>query len=116
MVVLTTHLPGAIDPAFQRRIRYSVEFPEPEAAERQALWDRRLEHMERVADDVDTAQLARAYPLTGARIRNAIIRAVYAAAARSSSPRITRAILDEYARRECADAGVLLRVAPAPRR
>jgi MoxR-like ATPase len=37
-VILASNLKGNIDPAFLRRIRYSVDFPKPAAAERLAIW------------------------------------------------------------------------------
>ena len=38
IVLLTTNQKGSIDPAFLRRIRYDLEFPKPNAADRLKMW------------------------------------------------------------------------------
>jgi ATPase family associated with various cellular activities (AAA) len=40
LAVLTTNAPGALDPAFTRRLRTIVSFPYPDPALREALWRR----------------------------------------------------------------------------
>jgi SpoVK/Ycf46/Vps4 family AAA+-type ATPase len=40
LAILTTNLKSALDPAFQRRLRFIVAFPFPDAAQREALWRR----------------------------------------------------------------------------
>jgi vesicle-fusing ATPase len=40
LAILTTNLPQAVDPAFKRRLRFIVQFPFPDVAERRAIWGR----------------------------------------------------------------------------
>ena len=42
LVMLSTNRRGNIDPAFMRRLRFIVDFPLPEEAERVELWKRML--------------------------------------------------------------------------
>ena len=61
--------------------RLVVEFPEPDAAARQALWRLHLPDAAPLAADVDLAELATWYALTGAQIKNAALGAAFLAAA-----------------------------------
>jgi SpoVK/Ycf46/Vps4 family AAA+-type ATPase len=40
LAILTTNLKSTLDAAFQRRLRFTVMFPFPEAAQREAIWSR----------------------------------------------------------------------------
>src|SRR4029077_8125382 len=40
LAILTTNMKSALDPAFLRRIRFIVQFPFPDEAERAAIWRR----------------------------------------------------------------------------
>ena len=40
LAILTTNLKSALDKAFQRRLRFTVDFPFPDAAQREAIWQR----------------------------------------------------------------------------
>ena len=80
LVVLTTNRPGDFDPAFKRRIRYHIEFPQPDGTARAAIWRCQLPPAAPLAPDVDLSALARAYELTGGHIRNAVLRAAFTAA------------------------------------
>ena len=40
LAILTTNLKAALDKAFQRRLRFTVNFPFPDAAQREAIWSR----------------------------------------------------------------------------
>ncbi len=40
LAILTTNLKGSLDRAFQRRLRFTVNFPFPDAAQRQVIWSR----------------------------------------------------------------------------
>jgi hypothetical protein len=78
--VLTTNLRANLDKAFSRRFEYIVEFPEPDAAAREALWRLHLPAAAPLAPDVDLAQLASWYPISGAQIKNAALAAAFLAA------------------------------------
>ncbi|QGZ59465.1 ATP-binding protein [Paraburkholderia acidiphila] len=40
LAILTTNLKTSIDKAFQRRLRFMIDFPYPDAAQREAIWSR----------------------------------------------------------------------------
>ena len=80
LAVLATNLGHNIDPAFQRRMDFVIDFPMPDLASRHAMWDLHLPAAV-LGADVDTATLARMYPVPGGWIRNAAIAAAFLAAA-----------------------------------
>lgn len=108
LVVLTTNLRDQIDQAFERRITYKVTFAKPDADERERIWTSLLPP-ELPVDDVDCQALAHDYPLTGGGIKNAILRAAYAA---SGSGRVSQSHLAAAAEREAAASGILIRHRP----
>ena len=81
VTVLTTNLRTNLDSAFSRRFEFIVEFPEPDAAAREALWRLHLPASAPLADDVDLAELAAWYALSGAQIKNGALAAAFLAAA-----------------------------------
>ncbi|WP_236650933.1 ATP-binding protein [Aquabacterium fontiphilum] len=81
VAVLTTNLRSQLDAAFSRRFEFIVEFPEPEGSVRHALWRLHLPAEAPLAADVDLAELADWYPLSGAQIKNAALAAAFLAAA-----------------------------------
>jgi SpoVK/Ycf46/Vps4 family AAA+-type ATPase len=74
-VILTTNLSENIDPAFRRRIRFSLGFPRPDTAHRVSLWRQHIPEEAPLAPDVDIEALARAFQITGAQIRDAVFKA-----------------------------------------
>ncbi len=93
--ILTTNRETAIDPAFKRRLRFRLHFDPPDAAQRARLWRAMVPPGCRIAADVDWQALAERWEMTGALIRNAMLRAAFLAAAR-------QAVLDERLIREAA--------------
>ncbi|MEW6705790.1 MAG: AAA family ATPase [Pseudomonadota bacterium] len=81
IAVLTTNLRANLDTAFSRRFEFIVEFPEPDAAARQALWRLHLPAAAPLGEDVDLAELAAWYAISGAQIKNAALAAAFLAAA-----------------------------------
>ncbi|HEY5933168.1 MAG TPA: ATP-binding protein [Kofleriaceae bacterium] len=106
IVILTTNAASSIDTAFLRRIRYRVEFPEPDEHERKRLWQAMLPRSAPVAKDVDFAELGRRYRLTGGHIKNAVVRAAYMTAA-EGKPQITQEALVRAAMLEWTELGNL---------
>jgi SpoVK/Ycf46/Vps4 family AAA+-type ATPase len=78
--ILTTNMRNQIDKAFTRRFQVVVEFPRPDQAGREALWQRMLPPNAPLSGDLDMAFLASAVSLTGGNIRNAALHAAYLAA------------------------------------
>jgi ATPase family associated with various cellular activities (AAA) len=103
LAVLATNLRANIDPAFTRRLEFAVDYEEPAAAEREALWRCHLPDGAPVAADVDLRQLAHLYAVTGGVIRNAATAAGFLAAAEGTP--IARRHLVHAVRREYEKAG-----------
>ena len=80
IVILTTNLRGNIDEAFTRRLDHIVDFPEPNAELREAIWRGMFPSEAPLADDLDLAALAERFDLSGGNIRNAALAAAFAAA------------------------------------
>lgn len=78
--ILTTNHAQSIDEAFQRRLRYQVEFPMPDAALRAELWQRLLPPGAPLSPDIDFEALGEAFELSGGHVRNAVLRAALEAA------------------------------------
>lgn len=80
LAVLTTNLRDQIDRAFIRRMEFVVEFDPPDEAARAAIWRLHLPHSVPQDSSVSIEELARAYPVVGATIRNAAAAAAFTAA------------------------------------
>ncbi|WP_426105216.1 ATP-binding protein [Massilia sp. TSP1-1-2] len=78
LAILTTNLKQAIDSAFQRRIRFVVNFPFPDAAARSAIWGRVFPPATPTTA-LDIGKLAR-LSLSGGHIRNLALNAAFLAA------------------------------------
>ncbi len=81
VAILATNLRGNLDAAFTRRFDDIIAFADPDAAMRALLWRRHVPDGAPLAPDVDLAQLAEWYAISGAQIRNAALGAAYLAAA-----------------------------------
>lgn len=103
LAVLSTNLRQSLDPAFLRRIEFILDFEEPAAAEREALWRCHLPPGAPLAPDLDVEQLAALYPVVGGFIKNAAVAAAFLAAAEDSP--ITRGHVVRAIRREYDKAG-----------
>jgi hypothetical protein len=80
VTILTTNCPENVDPAFTRRLRFSVEFPPPAIAARRAIWEQLIPKGEHRDEALDLAFLARRLELTGGSIRQIALHAAMAAA------------------------------------
>src|SRR5262249_40650109 len=78
LAVLTTNLKSALDQAFLRRIRFSVEFPFPEASQRAEIW-RRIFPSAPPTEGLQIERLAR-LNAAGGHIRNIAMGAAFLAA------------------------------------
>ncbi|MER7186811.1 ATP-binding protein, partial [Streptomyces hyaluromycini] len=78
LAVLTTNLKDSLDPAFLRRLRFSVPFPFPDASAREEIW-RRVFPEQTPAEGLDPAALAR-LSVSGGTIRNIALGAAFLAA------------------------------------
>lgn len=78
LAVLTTNLKSSIDKAFQRRLRFVVDFPFPGADERESIW-RRAIPAGAPTRALDLKRLAQVN-MTGGSIRNITLNAAFLAA------------------------------------
>lgn len=106
VVLLTTNSQSSIDDAFRRRLRFRIEFPAPDASERELLWQAMLPPEVPVAHDIDFVELAQRYEMTGGFIKNAVVRAAYLAAG-EQLPGLTKALLLRAAQLEWEAMGHL---------
>jgi ATPase family protein associated with various cellular activities (AAA)/winged helix domain-containing protein len=97
LAILTTNMKDALDPAFMRRIRFVVQFPFPDAAERLEIW-RRMFPAQTPLDGLDMAKLAK-LNVAGGNIRNIALNAAFLAADANEPVRMShvlRAARTEY--------------------
>lgn len=80
MVILSTNYYQNIDPAFLRRITYTIRFEMPQREERLHLWRELLPQEVPVSSDIDFSLLADHFELSGSEIKSILINAVYMAA------------------------------------
>src|SRR5262249_18959074 len=78
LAILTTNLRSNVDRAFLRRLRFVVQFPFPDAAQRAEIWRRTLPDAAPV-DGLDVDALAR-LNVSGGSIRSIALAAAFAAA------------------------------------
>jgi len=83
IALLATNKRANVDAAFVRRLRYVLEFPKPDAAQRRELWRRLVAELagaERAQVlDSELALLAQSIETTGAQIKYAVLAALFSA-------------------------------------
>jgi hypothetical protein len=98
-VILATNFRQNMDEAFLRRLDFVIDFPFPEAEDRQRIWRLLLPDAAPVAEDVDVEFLAAQFKLSGGGIRNASLAAAFLAAddgGRIGMRHLVRAVALEY--------------------
>lgn len=80
IVILATNLRKNMDEAFARRMHHTVEFPFPDAACRERIWEGMFPPEAPLADGVDFRFLAHQFELSGGNIRNIALAAAFMAA------------------------------------
>jgi ATPase family associated with various cellular activities (AAA) len=78
LAILTTNLKSSLDKAFQRRLRFTVDFPFPDAAQRQAIWQRIFP--EKTPTEKLDAKLLAQLNMVGGNLRNIAVNAAFLAA------------------------------------
>jgi AAA+ superfamily predicted ATPase len=106
IVLLTTNRDTSIDEAFRRRLRFRIEFPTPDAPEREQLWRSMIPSTAPLGADVDFGALAERFQMTGGYIKNAAMRAAYLAAT-SEAKVISQTLLERAAALEWEEMGKL---------
>jgi hypothetical protein len=98
-VILATNFKRNIDDAFIRRLDFVIDFPFPEAEDREKIWRLVLPQEAPVHADVDIAFLATQFKLSGGAIRNCSLAAAFQAADEDASiemRHLVRAVAQEY--------------------
>jgi hypothetical protein len=101
LAILTTNLKSAVDPAFMRRLRFIIQFPFPDAAQRAQIWSQ-IFPSETPLLKTDFGKLAR-LSIPGGNIRNIALHAAFLAAEAGESVTMThllQAARSEYAKLE----------------
>lgn len=101
LAILTTNMKQALDTAFLRRIRFVVQFPFPDTAQRTEIW-RRIFPSRTPTDGLQMEKLAR-LNVAGGNIRNIALNAAFLAADAGEPVRMShllRAARSEYAKLE----------------
>jgi hypothetical protein len=101
LAILTTNMKDAVDPAFLRRIRFVLQFPFPDAAERLEIW-RRMFPAQTPLEGLDVTKLAKLH-VAGGNIRNIAVNAAFLAADANEPVRMNhllRVTRTEYAKIE----------------
>ena len=83
LAILTTNLKSSLDKAFQRRLRFSIDFPFPDAVQREAIWSKTFPGATPTRD-LEHARLAH-LNMTGGNIRNIALNAAFLAAESNDS-------------------------------
>jgi len=78
LAILTTNLKSSLDKSFQRRLRFTVDFPFPDAAQREAIWQRVFPSRTPLKN-VNPKLLAQ-LNMTGGSIRNIALNSAFLAA------------------------------------
>ncbi|MBV9406486.1 MAG: ATP-binding protein, partial [Acidobacteriaceae bacterium] len=78
LAILTTNLKASLDRSFQRRLRFIVNFPFPDAAYREAIWSR-IFPPNTPTENLDPRRLSQ-LNVAGGNIRNIALNAAFLAA------------------------------------
>ena len=106
IVILATNLRANLDDAFTRRLHFAVDFPFPEADDRERIWRLTAPPDLPLAPDVDFRLLAERFRIAGGNIRNIVLAAAFLAADQGQP--VGMAHLLHAARREYQKLGRLL--------
>lgn len=102
LAILTSNHKAALDPAFQRRLRFVVHFPFPDQVQREGIWRTVFPAAAPLDAGVDCTRLAR-LNVAGGGIRNIALAAAFLAAEAGTAidmAALRRAALLEAAKRE----------------
>jgi hypothetical protein len=98
-VILATNFRQNMDDAFLRRLDFVIDFPFPEAEDRERIWRLLLPEAAPIEQDVDVSFLAHQFKLSGGGIRNASLAAAFLAAedgGRIAMAHLVRGVALEY--------------------
>jgi AAA+ superfamily predicted ATPase len=79
-IILASNLSKNIDPAFLRRLNFSIDFPFPDEEQRHSIWRSIFPAQAPLSPGLDLALLARNFRISGGNIRNIAVAAAFQAA------------------------------------
>lgn len=85
VVILASNLRENMDEAFVRRLRFIVDFPFPDEADRLRIWQTHFPAQAPLSEDVDFVLLSRQLQVAGGNIKNIVLNAAFLAAADESN-------------------------------
>lgn len=107
ITILTTNLRSNMDTAFERRLRFIVEFPRPSKGDRLKIWQQTFPESAPLTGEIDWDFLADKFDLTGANIKNVALTAAFHAA--DTTQKITMKEIIVALHREYQKMGQILR-------
>jgi SpoVK/Ycf46/Vps4 family AAA+-type ATPase len=107
ITILASNLRHNMDEAFLRRLRFIVDFPFPEPAQRLLIWRAHLRAGAPLAADLDLPLLADRLAVSGGTIRNVVLSASFLAAAEDTAVGMDQLL--RAARRELAKSDAVWR-------
>ncbi len=107
IVILASNFLQNFDDAFRRRIKFIIDFPFPDASQREKLWRMMFaKHAPVDHEGMDFAFLSKRFELSGAAIKNIVIGAAFLAAAAGQDISMGHILL--AARTELAKSGKIM--------
>lgn len=100
VTILATNLIQNFDEAFKRRVKFVIDFPFPDFAQRRELWERAIPAPMPVGE-LDLDYLASSFELSGSGIRNIVLHAAFLAASADRNvgmKEILTAVKNEFAK------------------
>jgi hypothetical protein len=97
LAILATNFRQNLDQGFARRLHATIEFPFPQASDRERIWRRLLPGSVPQTKDIDLSYLAHQFALSGGNIKNCVLTAAFAAAA-EGTPIAMRHLVQAVAR------------------
>jgi hypothetical protein len=85
LAILATNRKGDLDEAFLRRLRYVIDFPSPDEAQRAEIWKQVIPPPVAKNSYIDVSFLAREFPLSGGHIRSVVFNACLQSANRDEA-------------------------------
>ncbi len=107
IAILTTNHRSNMDEAFERRLRFIIEFPLPDIKNRHLIWQKIFPKNAPCSPNLDLEFLAKNFEITGANIRNIALTAAFLAA--DDQEVIEMVHLIRAVRREYQKMGQILR-------
>ena len=84
LAILATNRKRDLDEAFLRRLRYVIDFPVPDEAQRYEIWKQVIPKAVAANSQIDLGFLARQFPLSGGHIRSIVFNACLQSASNSN--------------------------------